>query len=81
MQVNPEDGPPEIYVTWSDPRMTDFENRIGSVLVCHPPVVADSQIFCFGVCKILEYANHPIVFASAWTSNSMFLFWVFFNFT
>ena len=26
MQVNPEDGPPEIYVTWSDPRMTDFEN-------------------------------------------------------
>ena len=27
MQVSPEDGPPEIYVTWSDPRMTDFENR------------------------------------------------------
>ena len=27
MQVNPEDGPPEIYVTWSDPRMTDFENQ------------------------------------------------------
>ena len=27
MQVNPEDGPPKIYVTWSDPRMTDFENR------------------------------------------------------
>ena len=26
MQVNPEDGPPEIYVTWPDPRMTDFEN-------------------------------------------------------
>ena len=26
MQVNPEDGPPEIYVTWSDPRMTDFKN-------------------------------------------------------
>ena len=26
MQVNPEDGPPEIYVTWSDPRITDFEN-------------------------------------------------------
>ena len=26
MQVNPEDSPPEIYVTWSDPRMTDFEN-------------------------------------------------------
>ena len=24
MQVNPEDGPPEI-VTWSDPRMTYFE--------------------------------------------------------
>ena len=28
MQVNPEDGPPEIYVTWSDPRMTDFENTV-----------------------------------------------------
>ena len=28
MQVNPEDGPPEIYVTWSDPRMTDFENFV-----------------------------------------------------
>ena len=28
MQVNPEDGPPEVYVTWSDPRMTDFELRI-----------------------------------------------------
>ena len=28
MQVNPEDGPPEIYVTWSDPRMTDFENLL-----------------------------------------------------
>ena len=27
MQVNPEDGPPEFYVTWSDPRITDFENR------------------------------------------------------
>ena len=27
IQVNPEDGPPEIYVTWSDPRMTDFENK------------------------------------------------------
>ena len=26
MQVNPEDGPPEIYVTLSGPRMTDFEN-------------------------------------------------------
>ena len=26
MQVNPEDSPAEIYVTWSDPRMTDFEN-------------------------------------------------------
>ena len=25
MQVNPEDGPLEIYVTWSGPRMTDFE--------------------------------------------------------
>ena len=30
MQVNPEDGPPEIYVTWSDPRMTDFENSINT---------------------------------------------------
>ena len=28
MQVNPEDGPPEIYVTWSDPGMTDFENDL-----------------------------------------------------
>ena len=28
MEVNPEDGPPEIYVTWSDPRMTDFENAL-----------------------------------------------------
>ena len=27
--VNPEDGPQEIYVTWSDPRMTDFENVRG----------------------------------------------------
>ena len=27
MQVNPEDSPPDIYVTWSNPRMTDFENR------------------------------------------------------
>ena len=26
MQVNPEDSPPDIYVTWSTPRMTDFEN-------------------------------------------------------
>ena len=26
MQINPEDGPPEIYVTYSDPRMTDYEN-------------------------------------------------------
>ena len=26
MQVNPEDRPPKIYVTWSDPLMTDFEN-------------------------------------------------------
>ena len=26
MQVNPEDSPPDIYVTWSNPRMTDFKN-------------------------------------------------------
>ena len=26
MQVNPEDSPPDIFVTWSNPRMTDFEN-------------------------------------------------------
>ena len=26
MQVNPEDSPPDIYVTGSNPRMTDFEN-------------------------------------------------------
>ena len=26
MQVNPEDHPPDIYVTWSNPRMTNFEN-------------------------------------------------------
>ena len=24
MQVNPEDHPPDIYVTWLNPRMTDF---------------------------------------------------------
>ena len=36
MQVNPEDGPPEIYVTWSNPQMTDFENT-GVIFVndCH----------------------------------------------
>ena len=28
MQVKPEDGPPEIYVTWLEPRMTDFENEV-----------------------------------------------------
>ena len=26
MQVNPEDSPQDIYVTWSNPPMTDFEN-------------------------------------------------------
>ena len=26
MQVNPEDHPQDIYITWSNPRMTDFEN-------------------------------------------------------
>ena len=26
MQINPEDHPQDIYVTWSNPRMTDFEN-------------------------------------------------------
>ena len=30
MQVNPEDSPPDIYVTWSNPRMTDFENNIAA---------------------------------------------------
>ena len=33
MQVNPEDGPPEIYVTWSDPRMTDFKNGYINMIV------------------------------------------------
>ena len=28
MQVNPEDNPQDIYVTWSNPRMTDFENGV-----------------------------------------------------
>ena len=27
MQVNPEDSPPDIYVSLSNPRMTDFENN------------------------------------------------------
>ena len=36
MQVNPEDGPPEIYVTWSDPRMTNFENCIVVALLMIP---------------------------------------------
>ena len=36
MQVNPEDSPPEIYVTWSDPRMTDFKN--GSLLLHFKPM-------------------------------------------
>ena len=26
MQVNREDSPPDIYVMWSNPRMSDFEN-------------------------------------------------------
>ena len=26
MQVNPEDSPQDIFVTWSSPQMTDFEN-------------------------------------------------------
>ena len=29
MQVNPEDSPPDIYVTWSNPWMTAFENSSG----------------------------------------------------
>ena len=33
MQVNPEDSPPDIYVTWSNPRMTDFENPLSYVNV------------------------------------------------
>ena len=39
MQVNPEDGPQEIYVTWSDPRMTDFENmdvHMHKLNICKP---------------------------------------------
>ena len=28
MQVNPEDSPPDIYVMWLNPRMTDFENVV-----------------------------------------------------
>ena len=27
MRVNPEDRPPDIYATWSNPRMADFENK------------------------------------------------------
>ena len=45
MQVNPEDGPPEIYVTWSDPRMTDFENAFQAI---------STTIFCSGTA---EHAN------------------------
>ena len=32
MQVNPEDSPPDIYVTWSNPRMTDFENAVNLLM-------------------------------------------------
>ena len=28
MQVNPEDSPPDIYATWSNPRMTEFDDNI-----------------------------------------------------
>ena len=55
MQVNPEDDPPEIYVTWSDPWMTDFENQ-------HPKMAAISAHFVATIyntnicdrCTILE---------------------------
>ena len=33
MQVNPEDHPQDIYVTWSNPRMTDFENRLSRLKI------------------------------------------------
>ena len=41
MQVNPEDSPPEIYVRWSDPRMTDFENPL--------PFFHSTLNFCAGL--------------------------------
>ena len=44
MQVNPEDGPPEIYVTCSDPRMTDFENPTFSCTYMHNYEQASNQL-------------------------------------
>ena len=29
----PKDSPPDIYVTWSNPRMTDFENCIIEIVL------------------------------------------------
>ena len=39
MQVNPEDSPQYIYVTWSNPRMTDFENKVYYISVVNEAIV------------------------------------------
>ena len=53
MQVNPEDCPPDIYVTLSNPRMTDFENK-GRVLV-----VNGTQIACLEISEEFGKKNRP----------------------
>ena len=53
MQVNPEDHPQDIYVTWSNPRMTDFENGDAHSL---------SLIHLFVLCSLLIYIQLSIKF-------------------
>ena len=45
MKVNPDDGSPEIYVTWSDPRMTDFENVSYKYLIITMIDIAEKHTF------------------------------------
>ena len=73
MQDNPEDGPPEIYVTWSDPRMTDFENTDRTMHLPNQLLLIYSNAYAafFNWWIGKEYRFNPIIYlnAFAWDRN------------
>ena len=56
MQVNPDNCPPEIYVTWSDPKMTDLENSPLPIAQTIAPETARGK--CIKVALIMDMHVH-----------------------
>ena len=78
MQVNPEDSPPDIYVTWSNSRMTDFENTCLSACsgLVHPSIL-HPVLLIHSICTVV-WGIHGLYFLFFLPTT---LHWIFLTFS